>query len=220
MAARLADIANAEWALTALDESLRSALAEYSSAIPLTTETYFQLPGTGREIALSDLPNLINVLDVWWPFDPDKEVWPPNQVAGFRVWWDDAQPLLLLDSKTSNQPQIDDNLRIWYSKPHTIAGLDAAATTTVFPLHESMLITGAAGYAASMALVNELGSIKVSNTQALSLHTWAADRLKEYRAWLAAVASAGPSSAEPFGSGWGIDKWDANRNPRSGRVLP
>jgi hypothetical protein len=86
VAARLVDSSNAVYSTATIDEALRTALADYSAALPLAAETYITLPGKGREVALNSLANLIAVLDVWWPFDPDTEVWPPNQVAGFRLW--------------------------------------------------------------------------------------------------------------------------------------
>jgi hypothetical protein len=220
VAARLADAGGALWALSITDEALRSALSDYSSALPLASETYITLPGAGREIAIDSLTGLIAVLDVWWPFDPNTEVWPPNQVAGFRVWWDDARPVLLLASKSGNQPQLNDNLRLWYTKPQTIANLDSAAITTVFPNHESALVTGAAGYAANMALVNQMSSVQVEVGQVPALHQWAAQRLADWHAFLAAIAANSPSFGPPFGDGWGIDKWDTGRSSSQSRPWP
>src|SRR5258708_30155715 len=129
--ARLVDAANAVFSLTTIDEALRTVLSDYSAALPQADEGILILPGTGREIALDSFANLTTVLEVWWPYDSTTEVWPPNQVAGFRVWWDDARPVLFLNTKTANQPQTGDTLRLWYSKPHTIANLDAAAVPTI-----------------------------------------------------------------------------------------
>jgi hypothetical protein len=215
VAARLADAGGALWALSIIDEALRSALSDYSTALPRAVETVITLPGVGREIALNNLTNLVAVLDVWWPFDTLTEKWPPNQVAGFRVWWDDSQPVLLLASKSGNQPQLNDSLRIWYTTPHLIANLDGGSITSVFPNHESALVTGAAGYAANMALVNQMSSVQVEVGQVPALHQWAAQRLADWHTFLAAIAANSPSFGPPYGDGWGIDKWDANRNPRA-----
>src|SRR5690242_7387464 len=86
VAARLVDAANAVYTTATIDEALRTALSDYSTTLPLASETYLTLPAAGREIAIDSLTGLIAVLDVWWPYDPDTEVWPPNMVAGFRVW--------------------------------------------------------------------------------------------------------------------------------------
>ena len=209
LAARLVDAANLVWSTATLDEALRSALAEYSAAVPLTAETVITLPGAGREIALSGLADLLSVSEVWWPFaTTGAEVWPPNQVAGFRVYWDDAQPVLFLSSKSGSQPQLGDGLRLWYTKPHTIQNLDSAAITTVFASHESGLVGGAAGYAAGSETLNQVGTVRLDPSEVPELRTWAAERLREFRAWLASIKAGAPTHGEPYGPGWGLDKWD------------
>jgi hypothetical protein len=211
IAARLIDASNAVYSTTTIDEALKTALHDYSAALPCTAETVITLPGDGREIALSGVSDLFQVLDVWWPYDSTAdEVWPPNQVAGFRVWWDDAQPVLILASKSGLQPQADDELRLWYTKPHTIQDLDSAAVTTVFAMHESMLVTGAAGYTAASEHIDQIGNVRLDPAEAPTLTTWAADRLKEFRDWLDTLKTGpGPTgSAPPYGPGWQLDKWD------------
>ena len=215
VSARLVDASNTVFSLATIDEALRSVLSEYSAALPQADEGILVLPGAGREIALDSFANLVTVLDVWWPFDSLTEVWPPNMVAGFRVWWDDARPVLFLNTKTANQPQTGDTLRLWYTKPHTIANLDSASVTTIFPNHESMLVTGAAGYAAASATIKQIGTVRVDPAEVPGLNQWAAQRLAEWRSWLAAVSASAPSFGPPYGEGWGLDKWDPNRGPRS-----
>ncbi|HEX9596946.1 MAG TPA: hypothetical protein VF982_08725, partial [Anaerolineales bacterium] len=114
--ALLMDTANAIWDTGTIDEALRQSLDEYNGVFPLTMETVISLPGDGREIALNSLAGLIEVLEVWWPYDSDasSETWPPNKVRGFRLWWDDAQPVLFLDILGGSQPQQEDEMRIWY----------------------------------------------------------------------------------------------------------
>ena len=211
VAARLVDSGNAVYSLATLDEALRTVLSEYSAALPLASETYLTLPGAGREIALDSLTGLIAVLDVWWPFDPDSEAWPPNRVAGFRVWWDDAQPVLLLASQAGSQPQAGDNLRLWYTKPHTLQDLDGGDVTTIFPNHESALVTGAAGYAAASNNLDQIGTVRVDPAEVPALNQWAAQRLAEWRAFLAGLAASAPSFGPPYGEGWGLDKWDGRK---------
>ena len=220
VSARLVDSSNAVFSLTTIDEALRTVLSEYSAALPLAEETYLTLPAAGREIAIDGLTGLIQVLDVWWPFDPDNETWPPNMVAGFRVWWDDARPVLILASKTGNQPQQNDNLRLWYTRPHTIQNLDSAAITTVVPNHESALVTGAAGYAAASANIDQIGTVRVDPSEVPGLNQWASQRLAEWRTFLAQLTAASPSFGPPYGEGWGIDKWDSSRDRGQARPWP
>jgi hypothetical protein len=219
--ARLLDASNAVYSTTTLDEALKTALDDYSAALPATSETVITLPGAGREIALSGVSGLIQVLDVWWPYDSDADdanAWPPNQAAGFRVWWDDGSPVLFLAAKASRStpasagagPQTGDELRLWYTKVHTIQDLDSAAATTVFAHHESQLVTGAAGYAAASEHMDQVGTVRLDPRESQDLASWAALRLKEFRDWLDTLRTGpGPAgSANPFGPGWPMDKWE------------
>lgn len=208
LAARLVDAANAVFATTTLDESLRAALSDYTAAAPLTMETVLVLPGAGREVALNGVSGLIGVTDVWWPFDTGAEAWPPNRVRGFRLWWDDAQPVLFLESLAGGQPQAGDELRLWYTKPHTIQNLDSGATTTLPAHHESALVTGAAGYAALSENLDQIGSIKLDPTETDELRRWGTARLAEYQQFLATLRAVAPLPGPAFGAGWELDKYE------------
>jgi hypothetical protein len=210
VSARLVDATNVTFSLATIDEALRTALSEYSQACPQGMEGILVLPATGREIALDSFANLVTVLDVWWPYDTLSEVWPPNQVAGFRVWWDDARPVLLLASKTGSQPRALDTIRVWYTRPQTISSLDSATTTSVFAMHESGLVTGAAAYAVVSQMRKQIGTVRVDPSEVPALKLLADSMLAEFHNWLEEVSTNAPSSGAPFAEGWGIDKWDAN----------
>jgi hypothetical protein len=187
VSARLVDATNAVFALATIDEGLRSALSEYSAAFPLTIDSTLTTAAAGREIPLSSLTGLTAVLDVWWPYDSVTEAWPPNQVPGFHLWWNNASPMLILSSQSGGQPKSGDKVRVWYAKAHTIQSLDAGAATTVFPLHETGIVTGAAGYAAGSNQIDQIGNIHVDPQQVASLNTWATEHLAEFRTWLATL---------------------------------
>ncbi len=210
LAARLVDAGNAVFAATTLDEALRTALAEYSAAVPATAETVLVLPGAGREIALEAVADLWGVLDVWWPYDsgaPDG--WPPPRVAGFRLAWDDGRPVLVLSQRLGPQPQAGDELRLWYTRPHTVQDLDGAAVTSVPPAHTTGLLTGAAGYAAASQHLNQAGSVRLDPHESGDLSAWAAARLAVFTTWLAALKTGPGPTGEPYGAGWPMDKWEA-----------
>ncbi len=213
LAERLADTANAIWSTDALAEAIRAALAEYNEVLPAEHETVLTLPGAGREVALEGLTGLLDVAAVWWPFDSlaASEQWPPNAVTGFTVWWDDARPVLHLNSREGGQPQQDDELRLWYTAPQTIAGLDEADTTTLDSLGESRLLDGAAGYAAARQQIRRAGAVRIDPQEAETLRAWGEARLNEYRAWLQRQrqqrALRGPAWPAV---GWPLDKWDTN----------
>ena len=211
--AMLMDTANAIYPTTLIDEAINLALDEYSLINPLGAETFITLPADGREIAIDSLTGLINVTEVWWPYDStaSSETWPPNRVLGWRLWWDDARPVLFLDTRDQEQPQLDDEVRIWYTKRQAIENLNSATATTLQGDHESLIVLGAAGHAA-MSRAEDL--IEISGTdlyQVGVLATWGSKKLREFKQKLSMIqrssARRGPVYLQ---SNWLIDKWDSN----------
>ncbi len=208
LAARLVDAANTVFATLTLDEALRAALSDYTAAAPLSMETVLTLPGAGREIALNGLSGLLGVTDVWWPYDTLAEAWPPNRVRGFRLWWDDAQPVLLLASHAGAQPQAGDEVRVWYIRAHTVQNLDGGVLTTLPAHHESALITGAAGYAALSENVDQIGALHLDPTETPELRRWGTARLAEYHSFLNTLRPTAPAAGPAFGAGWVLDRYE------------
>ena len=222
VAARLTDAANAVFALATLDEAIRTALHDYGAVSPNTSETVITLPGDGREIALNGVTGLLDVSEVWWPYDSDasEETWPPNRVRGFRLWWDNGSPVLFLDIAEGGQPQLDDELRLWYTKLHTVQNLDSESITTVRADHETGLVTGAAGYAALSETIDQVGQVHIDPEETKTLQAWGAARLGEFNAWLETLRAQNARSGKPWGdTGWSLDKWDTQNPgvPRSWR---
>lgn len=209
----LMDTGNAIWTEDVIDEGLRLALDQYNLVKPLHMETVITLPGDGREIALNAVTGLLNVLDVWWPYDSDAadETWPPNRVRGWRLWWDDNWPVLFLEITEGAQPQLDDELRLWYAKQQTIENLDAADSTTLRDDHESIIVLGGAGHAAMSRTVDLIETAGTDLYQVGLLGTWGQRKLREFQSELQKIqrheARRGPS----WLSGWSLDKWDEGR---------
>ncbi len=206
----LVDTANAIYPAALIDEAIRLALDQYNLVNPLGTETIITLPGDGREIALEALSGLLYVVEVWWPYDSSaaSETWPPNKVQGFRLWWDDARPVLFLDIPDGAQPRLDDELRIWYARRQTIENLDSASITSLRGDHESLIVLGAAGHAA-MSRAADL--IEISGTdlyQVGVLATWGNKKLREYAQELARLQRQTSRQGPAWGSGWKMDKWE------------
>ena len=211
LAAFLMDEAGAVWPTTALDEALRQALDEYGQANPLSLETVLTTPAAGREIALNGLSGLQQVTDVWWPYDTDAvtQAWPPNRPRGWRLWWDDAQAVLILDAENGAEPQAGDEVRVWYTAGQRIQGLDSADATTVCAEHQSLVVLGAAAYACWSRSVDQT---ETAATAAVSTPNYAALALrflKLFRARLQEIRTGqGPVRGTPFGPGWRLDRWD------------
>lgn len=208
----LVDTANAIYPAALIDESIRLALDQYNLVNPLGAETVITLPAAGREIALDSLTGLLYVTQVWWPYDSaaSTETWPPNQVQGFRLWWDDARPVLFLDIPGGAQPQRDDELRLWYAIRQTIENLDSATSTSLRRDHESLIVLGAAGHAA-MSRAADL--VEISGTdlyQVGVLATWGNKKLREFNQELSHLQRHTARQGPAWGCGWTLDKWDNN----------
>lgn len=214
IAQALADTGNTNYSTGLLDESLRTALHEYSQAYPLTQDTVITLPGDGREIDLDEVTGLLNVTQVWWPYDSDSEAvetWPPNQITGFRLTWSDARPVLFLSSAGQAQPKTDDELRLWYTTLHTVQNLDSGEITSVSADHESNLVQGAAALAALSRALDRAEEFNLDPKTPITLLDWGNARRKEFLAWLDTLRTRSSRSAPPWANkGWSMDKWDTN----------
>lgn len=194
----------------AVTEALRSALGEYSDACPNSRETVLTLAAAGREIALSSLAGLRAVTRVWWPYDAVDETWPPNRARRYTLGWDDGAPNLFLEADDGAQPQAGDQVRLWYTLPHTIQLLDGAAATSVPDADESLLVLGASAYA---LLARSYDQTESASAGAIATPNYAASGfrlLRQFRQTLDGRrhdAALGPEPA--WTGGWRLDKWDA-----------
>jgi len=208
----LFDTGNAIWDTASIDESIDHALDEYNMICPLHMETAITLPGDGREIGLADVTGLLAVLDVWWPYSTTAtaEAWPPNRVRGWRLWWDDANPVLFLEIVDSSQPQEDDELRLWYTRGHAIQDFGGAATTTMQLDHESLIMLGAAGHCAMSRTIDLIETGGTDLYQVSILGTWGERKLREYRQRLRKLERVQARRGRSWGagSGWKLDKYD------------
>ena len=202
--ALLQDATGITYSTAEVDEGLRRALSEYSQVQPYETVSTLTLTAAGREISLTSLTGITGVLEVWWPYFSTGETWPPNQVAGFRTWWNAGVLYLFLSSKEGDQPQIGDKVRVWWTKDQTINTFDSATATTLTTEGRSLVVLGAAGFA---GLSGALDRAEVIDKE--MLRKWGENMLADFRARLEKLrARAARTGGDPFGSGWSMDKWD------------
>ena len=102
-----------------IDEAIRWAIGRYNEVNPKRTITTVELDSDGREVDISDITGCyLDVERVWWPYTSTAPEHPPRW-RNFEVW--DGDVLYL---ETSDEPQSGDVVRIWYTEPQTINGLD------------------------------------------------------------------------------------------------
>jgi hypothetical protein len=206
--AKLLDGTNVIWDTDTIDEAIRTALDEYSLALPFTKDEVIDLAADGREIDLSGIDGLLKVTEVRWPYDSTTEQWPPNRVRGFYLYWNEGAPVLQLNQIDGDQPQSGDEMRIWYVIRQTIEDLDAADTTTVPAVHESLLVLGAAGLCVDGRSLDLLRVTEIDPGLVTKYEKWAEARLKEFRASLELLRGEQARCGSSWGAGWSVDKWD------------
>lgn len=196
----LGDSTGSRYSQTQVDEALRSALDEYSTACPANARASFTVVIPGKRQTISGLSHFQFFIEVQWPADPDPEV---NRVKTWRSGFVDGVPQIQFSQE---RPQAGDVINLVFAAGHTIDGLDEAAVTTVPPVHESLLALGAAAHAAvaRSTQISEQLTSRVSN--ATQLLTWGNDRLAEFRTILTTLALVKTNQASP--GGWTLDYWD------------
>jgi hypothetical protein len=157
-----------------IDEALRWALHRYNQVSPDRTISTLTFAATGYEVSTTTLTGLLDILKVWCPYtaaDPED----PPEWRTFEQW-----PSIL--HITDEEIDIASIARIWYTRSHTLSGLDAAITTTVPDDHASILVTGAAGMVAQMR-AQESQQTSVAS----KLREWSVNRLMDFDAMLLAL---------------------------------
>jgi len=174
--ARLQDAGHARWSADDLDEAIRAALEDYAQYQPDHAVTEIALSAAGREIDLSSVPDLLRVERVWWDYDAASPGYPPRW-RQFEVW-----PGAILYIDDPEEPQAGDVVRVWYTRPHAIDGLDGATATTIPVDDVGIVVAGAAAYAALSRAVELAEALNVDRDVPDRLLQWGKDQHKAFRA--------------------------------------
>lgn len=185
----LVDSTNLIWATATLDEAVRQALHEYSAARPYVAMVDQALTGllstNGREINVSGVTGLITVVEVWAPYAAADD--RPN-VRKFNYWLDTGK-LQLLDGAALAAAN---TARIFYTKLHTLNGLDAANATTFRIGDDSLIVLGAVGYAALSRAVDLVEQVRVDLNAVEQLRSLGQTALENFRARLSPLPGPPP----------------------------
>jgi len=124
---------------------------------------------------------------------------------------------LFLNGRNGAQPQHGDEIRVFYTRAHTIQNLDAGDATTPLAAHEYMLVRGAAGLVCigRAADLNETSSnmaVSTPNYAALGkLFLFGNEFDLGFYPWLALLRSQSQVSGDAFPRvGWALDKYEGN----------
>jgi hypothetical protein len=205
----LADTTPTSFTADRVDESLHRALDEYSQYNPLQGEALLDLPGDGWEIALDSVTGLLRVMAVHWPYDStlSEASQLENKINHWFLWWDDARPIVTVVTSDNSMPVADDEMRLWYELAHTVDGLVGETLTSLPVIHESLLVTGAAGFAAMSQSSAMMLDTAADMYAATLMATWGRSKEREFRQLLSKLAIQVGRSGQPR-RGWQMDKWD------------
>jgi len=197
----LQDTTNAIWSTDDLDEAIRQALALYDQVNPDEAIATITLTSGGREIDISSL-GYTTVERVWRDYDASNPAYPPNW-RDFEVWPGD-----ILFIKDDEEPSSGDTVRIWYTKPHTLNGLDGATSTTVPEHHESLIVTGAAAIAAHMRATENSEEATVDGWPHRRYMELAAQWADTFHTRLALIARENAARWSGIAPGPTLDRWE------------
>ena len=179
----LKDTVEVSWTDEEITEFIRAALNAFSEVAPRKVAVDLDTVANQREYDLSDeaeYPGLLEVIDVWYPYDPLDPVYPPN-----RPPWSVPQSLTLsLDVSDDPTAATDEQIRLFYTALHTIEDLDSADATTLSDRAALLVVTGAAAKAAMQLAQSVIGTVTVSSWTPRHFREWADNRWAEFKAGL------------------------------------
>ena len=179
----LKDTANSIWSTGDVDEGIRQALHEYSKVRALRAVGTITLTVDGREISLSTLTGLLGVQRIWCDYTATDPEWPANE-RPFEHWPDQVKIYVLGEY----EPQSGDVVRVFYTKLQTLSGLDSAEATSFLDDDETLLATGAAGFAATSRAVDLAEQVTLDRLTSQQVRAWGMAKVQEFRAGLRVVA--------------------------------
>jgi len=136
----LADSSGTRFPAERLKEALRQALAGYNRVLPQMVEAEILLTVAGREQNLQVDPAPLFVI----------KLLREGHETPFQFFVRAGQPVLVIGG--SSVPAVGDTIGLRYAAGHSIKDLDFAIATTLPAGHESVVVRGAAGFAALLRL--------------------------------------------------------------------
>lgn len=177
VAAELRDPSHAIWSADEIAMHVRTALRDWSRAMPRRLAGV--LPGEEgkREYDLAALAGLMEVTDVWYPYD----VAHPPEAPPRPAWSRPCDGGLRLEGVEAPLGDGSDDLRVFYTAAHTIEGLDGAAVTTLDAQGEGLVVLAASAHAAMQVSQAAIGAVTVTGWTPKQYAEWAALRLEAHR---------------------------------------
>lgn len=177
VAGELRDPGHMVWSADEITQQLRSALRDWSRVAPRRLAAVLPTEAGRREYDLAALAGLMEVTDVWYPYDATDPAASPARPE----WSLPCDGVLRLEGGDAPRGDGADDLRVFYTAAHTIAGLDGAEVTTLDAQGEGLVVLAASAHAAMQAAQAAIGTVTVTGLTTQQYADWAALRLEAYR---------------------------------------
>lgn len=193
-----------------VDEAIRRVLDEYSQAFPDITDHSFTLTSSGRAHLLTDCTGLLSVLQIILPYDTGLLDPAINEREDFYIFFHQGQPYVYFTG--SPVPLSGQMVFLRYARRHFLFGLDNAASTSIRPDHESMLMVGAAGAAATSRAAGTIEQWGGKTGDPNQLMLWGQTQYQKFREFLLTIRTDQnqaifPKSFWPLDGKDGVDAW-------------
>jgi len=152
----LRDPTHAVWSEAELEGYLERALAAVQRHMPRFCATVLASQAGEYTYDLSGIEGLLDVVAVWYPWDPSQPQMDPPPVCPHAIVEDGTVTIFPTQAPQGTDA---DQLRLIYTAAHTISGHDGAAATTLDAWAVALVALGACGWAALARQVGEIGAV-------------------------------------------------------------
>ncbi len=195
---------------TTLDEAIRRVLDEYSQVFPDIQNESFALTQSGRAHLLEGGTGLLAVLQLILPYETGLLDPAINEREDFYIFFHQGHPYAYFTGQPI--PLVGQTLSVRFARRHTLSGLDDAELTTIRPDHESMLVVGAAGAAATSRAAGTIEQWGGKSGDPNQLMLWGQAQYQKFREFLLTIRSDQdqaifPKSFWPLDGKDGVDAW-------------
>ena len=202
--ALLKDAGNVDWSAAELDDNVRLALHELSGVLPVRASTLIEAVDGQYEYDLSSINSLGAVVEVWYPYLATDAGYKLPHPIQWRLLTDNV---LYLEVGAGAEPDSSYDIRVFYDKLQSLSGLDGAAATTLSEEEKSVLVGGAAGFAAYALGRDKIDAVTFGEASD-DLRQWGSARVSEFRSRLAELAQREAANDDARIGWWSTDKWD------------
>ncbi|MHB8806712.1 MAG: hypothetical protein ACYC59_03940 [Anaerolineaceae bacterium] len=193
-----------------VDEAIRRVLDEYSQSFPDIQSLSFALSQSGRAQLLENCSGFLTVLQLILPYETDLLDPATNEREDFYIFFHQGQPYAYFTG--SPVPLSGQMVFLRFAHRHTLSGLDASEVTSVRPDHESMLVVGAAGAAATSRAAGTIEQWGGKTGDPNQLMLWGQTQYQKFREFLLTIRADQsqaifPKSFWPLDGKDGVDAW-------------